>query len=703
MARTAKPGERIVTFQGGKITTDCTVEDEASMVLKATTNDREEHVLSRSTFEANYDTTGCDLDTSQAGNDYLKVQGFKLYKSKRRIWAYQVTEQDMAFVSTGFFRASYASTLVSLHLGDFLATGYPDEMATDVYKIAAVTLSQAYSPLPEDRSQEEMCSHFLPIMKRHGTVRRKVVGCMARCAQEGEETAAVEGFDQRDICGCRENAEGTANRMIIKALTRDREEYVLDREIFELNYEVDGCDIDTQQPGNQFLFERGFRIYKSKRKIWSYLVTDEDMKAVPTGLFWARWGISPVPLKPGDYLATGYPDEYATEVYVISASTLAQTYEALPEDCSQEFMCAHFIPIIKEKGEIMCKIVGSLARPAICGEKIITVEDGHVTSEQVVEEGSSQMVVKALTDEREEYLLDRDVFESNYEIEGQPLDPKQVSNAYLASKGFSLHKSKRRAFAYAVTAADIAALPTGFFWQSFGSAPVQLRPGDYLLTGCWEPVEVYRVHSHVLQQTYAPERLNCEASAPVRVQDGVFTAYLPSQAELVSKMHSVMLERGSSFRKTTKAFLRPAIKGEVIETVFDGKVETTNKANAGDWIVRANTSKKERYILSPEKFHAAYDAESCCAITDVDDAEQLTAEGFQCYTPKMRIVAMEVTAQDFMLYFPCGQFMASWGQPMLVEESDFIAGAPVSDEPENGFKEIYRIERSAFFQTYTRV
>eukprot|EP00930_Biecheleria_cincta_P035789 TRINITY_DN24592_c0_g2_i1.p1 TRINITY_DN24592_c0_g2~~TRINITY_DN24592_c0_g2_i1.p1 ORF type:complete len:311 (+),score=59.05 TRINITY_DN24592_c0_g2_i1:50-982(+) len=202
------------------------------------------------------------------------------------------------------------------------------------------------------------------------------------------------------------------------------------------------------------------------------------------------------------------------------------------------------------------------------------------------------------------------------------------------------------------------------------------------------------------KQTIEAEHLTGKSPGSMQDHDVVSAEHLPSQAELISKLGRVLLERGTRFRKTQRAYLRPAIEGEAVETILDGKVETTNKAKKGDWIVRANTSSKEMYILSPEKFFHAYDVDSSFVITDAHDAEELTAQGFKSYAPKMRIIAMKVTAQDLLLYFPCGRFMASWGQPMLIEEADYICGALISEELASGLKEVYRIERSAFQETY---
>eukprot|EP00931_Biecheleriopsis_adriatica_P105380 TRINITY_DN79938_c0_g1_i1.p1 TRINITY_DN79938_c0_g1~~TRINITY_DN79938_c0_g1_i1.p1 ORF type:complete len:797 (+),score=144.47 TRINITY_DN79938_c0_g1_i1:86-2392(+) len=699
MARRARQGEVVVTVKGGRTTKREVVKDDVSMVVKSMEADHEEYILDGDTFRLNYEADGSSLDLTQGFNDVLERQGFKVHKSKRKIWSHQVTEEDMQFVPTGYFRASF-DTLLQLSAGDFLATGYPESMSMDIYVIPAHTLAEQYSSIEEiDRSQEFMVKHFLPKIKQHGMVRRKVVGCMARPAQRGErlKISTREGGIAVGECVVNDN-----DSVVVK--DSRGQEFAMGKRLFELDFEAEGCELDCQEPGNMHLSQKGFRMHQSQRKIWAHCVSAEDMKAIPSGLFWEKSPSNfPVPLKQGDFLAADYPEEMANDVFMIPAETLAETYEALPEDSTQEFMCEHFLPILREKGIVMKKTVGCMARPSRVGETITTVEGGIVVSQRKVED-ARDMVLKALTGDREEYLLRRDMFELNYELDAKALDGSMQGHDYLVSKGFKLYRSKRRILAYTVERKDLELLPTGFFWTAFGSSPVKLKRGDVLVTGYPEEnaKEVYSIPSHILQQTYARASDTLAPLVPSWYQNSVFEESLPTQEHLILTFGPVLLDRGSMYRKTVTSFIRPAEEGEEIVTLFEGKVETVNTARRGDWIVRARTTHKERYILSPERFAEAYDAESGCVVHDVEDAESLNAEGFKEFRPKTRIVALQVSEEDLVRHFPSGRFVAPWNEPMLVEVGDYIAGKPSSENLEDGIKEVYRIEKSAFAQTYSQ-
>ena len=80
-----------------------------------------------------------------------------------------------------------------------------------------------------------------------------------------------------------------------------------------------------------------------------------------------------------------------------------------------------------------------------------------------------------------------------------------------------------------------------------------------------------------------------------------------------------------------------------------------------------------------------------------NDATSLTSEGYEAYRPTGRVWAKLVTKEDIEQWFPKQKFVASWGEPMAVDENDMIA----VPWPNGG--EIYRIERVAFQQTYAPV
>eukprot|EP00947_MAST-08B_sp_MAST-8B-sp1_P005320 g5320.t1 len=166
----------------------------------------------------------------------------------------------------------------------------------------------------------------------------------------------------------------------------------------------------------------------------------------------------------------------------------------------------------------------------------------------------------------------------------------------------------------------------------------------------------------------------------------------PSQAVMVSVWAPRIVEEGALYRKKLWAFLRPAAKGEKIETVVGGKVESSCVAKGdSSWVVRAATSDGEQYITTQEQFEASYLPEG--EELEEDEYADLRAAGFKRFHSKRVVHGLRVTEADMATHFPSACFKAPWGEWMRVEQDDML----VTDQ---AMKEVYRIEKGAFEQTY---
>ena len=167
----------------------------------------------------------------------------------------------------------------------------------------------------------------------------------------------------------------------------------------------------------------------------------------------------------------------------------------------------------------------------------------------------------------------------------------------------------------------------------------------------------------VFNKLYAGESLEISPPAVVKTQEEVFK-------EIWS---------GSSienFQKKGEVLARKAIEGEKINTIIDGELETTNVAKKGDVVVKG--VKDEEYIMSKEKFYNRYSG------GEVGDA-------FSTFKAKGKTWAMEYVGKPI-------EFVASWGEKMILKTGDFLCN-PEKDKP----GDLYRIEKSAFNQTYEKV
>ena len=132
---------------------------------------------------------------------------------------------------------------------------------------------------------------------------------------------------------------------------------------------------------------------------------------------------------------------------------------------------------------------------------------------------------------------------------------------------------------------------------------------------------------------------------------------------------------GKIYRKSSLVYVVVANNKEFIETWTNDGLETTNYANPGDFIVQnLQTENLEKYVVPPEMFKSRYDFFYWCG------------SGVVCI-PLGKVKAIQYDGEDI-------QFVAKWGRLMVLKTGDFIV-SPCPD-----FKEVYRIARKEFFETY---
>lgn len=156
-----------------------------------------------------------------------------------------------------------------------------------------------------------------------------------------------------------------------------------------------------------------------------------------------------------------------------------------------------------------------------------------------------------------------------------------------------------------------------------------------------------------------------------------------AQEQLLERVSAILTEYGRLFRKKTNVLAKLAEGGERVETVTSDGKETTNTAEAGEFLVRNQTKARETYIMQPEQFHKKYEY--------LGEGE----EGYDEYRALGEIKALELTPgtlQALELEAPF-YFMADWGEKMVAKEGDYLA-VPTDSQ------EVYRIARQEFGETY---
>ncbi len=155
------------------------------------------------------------------------------------------------------------------------------------------------------------------------------------------------------------------------------------------------------------------------------------------------------------------------------------------------------------------------------------------------------------------------------------------------------------------------------------------------------------------------------------------------QDYFLSLVLPILKMKGQRYKKFKKILARKALKGEEIITITSDGIETFNRANTGDYIVKNQTEAGELYIVPKSKFEKRYEF-----LVDKEN-------GFSEYNPSGQIFAIEVNKENLKLLEQPTQFkfIAPWGENMVVKENDFLA-VPLDHS------EVYRIARQEFFQTY---
>lgn len=160
-----------------------------------------------------------------------------------------------------------------------------------------------------------------------------------------------------------------------------------------------------------------------------------------------------------------------------------------------------------------------------------------------------------------------------------------------------------------------------------------------------------------------------------------------TQEEMKEIFLPILNEDGIFYKKIKKILARPAKDGEYIATITADGLETVNKSEKGDYIIKNQTEAGEQYILKKEKFEKRYEL-----------LEEKTSNEFNLYEPKGQIIAIELTTELLKhLDLPSPfYFIPAWKGKMVAKINDYLA-CPTD------CSEIYRIARKEFFETYAEL
>lgn len=519
-------------------------------------------------------------------------------------------------------------------------------------------------------SQAEMREHFLPVLKKKGTLVQKVGKLLARPAKLGETVRTV--IDGEVVA---QNVVEDDTSMVIRHDSADHEYYVHDAKRFLKNYDPNGTEIEAQGPEFDALRERGFKFYERKGMALLYQVQEEDMRFVPEGQFHVSFSNVPQPLKVGDYIATGYPNTGNGEVYLSRNATQVYLSKIVR---THEEMRKHFLPIITKRGKIARRVGRWLARPARAEEEVLTSIGGEVVAKTSVPDDTSMIVIAESVD-RERYVLDELQFSESYKQPGRRITRKGYDADALRNLGFKYYERKGLVRIYQVTEADLEFVPAGKFWGTRGTVPQPLRVGDYLVTEYPVAREVYA--SRNAEQVFAP----AELTEIIRSQDDMREHFIP-----------LLMEKGIKMRRTGRRAARHAVRDEKIHTIINGEViAKVTVADNTSMVIRQESCDRELYVRRRKLFHRSFEEPGVEIGEEGAEFDALRDRGYKWYGCKGMVIVHQVHEED-MKFVAGGKFyVSSSSRPQPLKLGDYI----VTSYPDAG--EVYA-SRNAM-QIYTRV
>ena len=596
-------------------------------------------------FAARYERT----QPEAAADAALAREGFQLFKPTGKIWAKEISTTD---IETHFpakqFIASWGSPMV-VEGGDYLAMPFPS--GGELYRIKRSAFDNTYSPDIHVPSQAETLAQWEDALKNDPTVYRKTSQMHAKLAGE-------DGILQTIIDGVLETEKPYEKGDFILHGTQG-ERYTMSALDFSMRYERDRPMVSEDAA----LHAEGFAAYLAKGKIWGREISSEEVTVYfPSGQFIAAWG-SPMVVEGGDFLAMPYPA--GGEIYRIKRSAFESTYalhtlhDYVP---SQGEVIATWEEDIQQEGNIYSKFAMMHAKVATEAGVLETVIEGFSETSRNYRKGD--FILHGTKGER--YSMGALDFSVRYE---RAL-PEPATDPQLAEEGFMLYRPTGKVWAIELTVEDIKEhFPSGKFMAKWGS-PMMVEAGDILVMPFPMGGELYSVRKAAFVSTYAP------------------ADFVPSQVDTLSEWGPTLQRNANVYCKTAKIFARIANEAGSLDTVVKGFLETSHTYEKGDFIVRGTEG--EEYVVSALDFTLRYDR----ARPERPSEQELLDKGFQLYRPTGKIWAYKVTADILGQYFPAGQFVASWGSTMAVEEGDFLV------MPFPTGNELYRIKKAHLESTY---
>jgi len=364
-------------------------------------------------------------------------------------------------------------------------------------------------------NQKDLAAVLTPLLKEHGMLYKQVALDYARQGVPGEIiTTAVEG-EMR----CQQTVRDELS-WVIRSTKMSAETYVKSATEFMMDYEMPGEELDrcSGDPVLRFLRGKGFKIYKSKKRILAKRLRDDEFKAhFPSGAWKNQQGEVSV-ANAGDFVAATYPD--FKFIHILPSLSLHEKFEVIIGECleTQESMLEKFLPLAMQHGRRFRSYSCDFARQAKKGEELVSCVKGQLRALWKVQDDAT-WVVCANTEERHHYTMPDADFRDQYNMDSvQTMHDVAKRDQALMKDGFKIYASKKVIQAYQVTAQDLEGFLNLCKYSAGDEGEMRLFVGDFLCIPLPARKIIYSMDEDWFRQEYVSEDeldvLQAPASSP---------------------------------------------------------------------------------------------------------------------------------------------------------------------------------------------
>lgn len=495
-ARKARRGEEIVHFHEvvrGKFI----VADDTSWVIMTCFG--ETLGMSHLEFENRY-----DVDRPiEAESEHLKAKGFKRYQGKTSIFAINVCDTALAgtVFHPGMWYVTPSGQTEEITQGDVLTVTHPEEENFRV--IPTLALEADWALVDFIPNQKDLAAVLTPLLKEHGVLYKQCAPDYARQGEPGEIITTVVEGQMRGQQTVHDDAS-----WVIRSTGLSAETYVKSAHEFMMDYEMPGEELDpcSGDPAIKFLRGKGFKIYKSKKRILAKRLLDDEFQAhFPSGAWKNHQGEVSV-ASAGDFVAATYPDFKFIHI-LPSLSFHEKKFRVITGECheTQESMLEKFLPLAMQHGRPFRSYSCDFARPAKKGEEFASCVKGQLRALWKVQDDAT-WVVCANMQERHRYTMPDADFREQYIMDSvHTMHDVAKRDQALMDDGFKIYSSKKVIQAYQVTAEDLQGFLGLCRYSAGDEGEMRLFVGDFLCIPLPARKIIYSMDEDWFRQEYVSQ------------------------------------------------------------------------------------------------------------------------------------------------------------------------------------------------------